>query len=808
MKQSESRAGGSKRARASSSKKSGRLRQESSPAQPESDLSQERYKAFIENIDDGVYEVDLQGNFTYFNKALCSVFGFPPEQIKDQNFRKFMDEERGRAAFEIFNRIYRTGKGISDLIWETIDAQGQPRIVELSANLIINDQGDTVGFRGIARDVTERFKAQHALRESEKRLQKAYEASRRAEKNYKTLLDFLPYPLVVFTTDGKVSYLNPAFTETFGWSLRELQGKQIPYVPADLLEDTRKSIQKLFEEKVILRHETKRLTKDGRVLDVLMRGAVFGEGEAEASGEIVLLRDVTEEKRLARINEALIRISLALPAYPDLEDLLDYISVEIKRLLDVEGALVILLDEVKKELFFLGAAYDDKATQMKAKEIRYPAHKGVSGKVIRTGEPVIVPDTSKDADYYGVIDQQIGYHSRSMLDVPLRSGDRIIGVLCALNKKEGTFDQKDVELLNMLGTTVALSIENARFSKEVQRAYREVSSLNRSKDRTINRLSHELKTPVSILLASLKILERRLTDLPQETWKPTLDRARRNLQRILDIQYEVEDIMEGRHYKTYELLNLLLDQCEDQLAVLVADRTGEGPIVESVRSKIHEIYGARESQISEISLGHFVEKRMETLQNEFAHRSVEVAVHLDPVPDICVPEDVLQKVVDGLVRNAVEATPDQGRVDVSVRKKGEGSELTVSDCGIGITEDNQDRIFEGFFTTQETMAYSSKRPFDFNAGGRGADLLRMKIFAERYGFQIEMESVRCPHLPSDQAQCPGAIDKCPFCETREDCFQSGGTSFRVFFPPAPQKGCSAEGSFAPSKSPPEASERK
>jgi len=752
-------------------------------------LSEERYRAFIENIDEGVYEVDLQGNFTYFNDALCTVFGYPREDIQGRNFTKFMDEEHAQAAFEIFNQIYKAGKGISDLAWETIDKDGQQRIIELSANVITDPQGQKVGFRGIARDVTERFKAQDALRESEMRYQRAYEASQLAERRTRTLLDFLPYPLVVFTTDGKVSYLNPAFSEIFGWTFDELVGRHIPYVPPEMVEETRKAIETLFRDRVILHHESKRLTKDGRVLDVTMRGAVFTDEKSQPAGELVLLRNISREKRLQRINEAMLRISMALPAYPDLEDLLDYISSEIRRILEVDGALVILLDEEKKELFFLGAAYDDKATQLKAKEIRYPADKGVSGKVIKTGEPIIVHDTSKDPNYYGVVDHQLGYHSRSMLDVPLRSGDRIIGVLCAINKKEGRFDEKDAELLNMIGGTVALSIENARFSTEIKRAYREVSSLNRAKDRVINRLSHELRTPVSVLLACLNILSKRLADLPEETWEPTLGRARRNLDRILGIQYQVEDIMEGRQYKTYELLNLLLDQCEDQLEALVAEKVGEGPIVESIRERIRELYGPKESRVAEISLTRFVEERMEALRHEFAHRRVDVVTRLEPAPDICVPSDVLRKVVEGLVRNAVEATPDDGRVEIIVQSKGDGTQLVVRDCGIGITEDNQHRIFEGFFTTQETMSYSSKRPFDFNAGGKGADLLRMKIFAERYDFRIEMTSSRCPHLPKDRDACPGAVSRCTFVGGPEDCCRSGGTTFTVFFPHAPSLGC-------------------
>jgi PAS domain S-box-containing protein len=748
-------------------------------------LAAERYRTFIENIDDGVYEVDLQGNFTYFNNALCQVFGFPREEIAGANFSKFMDEERTRAAFEIFNEIFRTGKGIVNLIWETLDHEKQKRIIELSASLITDRKGVKKGFRGIARNVTDRVKAQNALRESEYAYQCAYEASRVAEKRYRTLLDFVPYPMVVFTTEGKVSYLNPAFKQVFGWSLEELHGKHIPYVPAELQQQVRADIEKLLEQKTIHRHESKRLTKDGQILDVLMSGAVFSGSEGEQAGELVLLRDITQEKKLQLTQNALFRISMALPSYPRLEDLLDYVSSEIKRVLDVEGALVILLDEPKKEFYFLGAAYDDRDTQRRAKEVRYPAAKGVSGRVLRTGEPVIVPDTSKDPDFYSLVDDQIRFKSQSLLDVPLKSGDRIIGVLCAINKRQGVFDQSDVELLNLIGSTVALSIENARYAKEVTEAYKELASLNRAKDRAINHLSHELKTPVSVLMASLNILSKKLEGLPEGSWKKTYDRAWRNLDRILGIQYQVEDIMADKHYRTYHLLNMLLEQCTDELETLVVEKVGESPIIDRIRRKIEELYGPKDVKVSEFSLERFVEWRIDTLKPKFTHREVEIVTHLEPVPNICVPEDVLAKVVDGLIRNAIEATPDEGKIEITMHRKSDGGELMVHDYGIGITEENEQRIFEGFFTTHDTMAYSSKRPFDFYAGGKGADLLRMKIFAERFNFEIHMESSRCGFIPKDSDLCPGRISECRFCKEREDCLRSGETTFRVYFPPAP-----------------------
>ncbi|MFC1885415.1 PAS domain S-box protein, partial [Thermodesulfobacteriota bacterium] len=684
----------------------------------DSTVNIERYQSFVENIQEGLYELDLQGRFQYFNGPLCKIFGYSRKELQSQHFSKFTDQEHAAKGFETFKRIYRTGQGVTDEIWKINSKNGEVKIIELSANLIINDQGKKTGFRGIARDITDRFNAQEKLIKSEKR--------------YRTLLDLMPYPIVVFSGGGHVSYLNPAFTDIFGWTLEELYGKKIPYVPPGLEEDTQKNIKKLLEEKTILRHETQRLTKDGRVLDVTMRAAVYQSGEDKGFEEIVILRNITDFKKIERNNEALLRISLALPQYMNLEDLLDYVGGEIKILLECEGALVILLDEEKNELYFKAASVDNYVAEAKMKEVRFPADIGISGEVIRTGKPIIVHDTYKDPRFYSVVDLKTDLKTDNMLDVPLKHKDRTIGVLCALNKKVGVFDQTDVELLSMIAGTVALSIENAKYAEELKDAYQEVSSLNRAKDKVINHLSHELRTPLSILGASMNILEKRLSSTPEDTWQPTIERARRNLKRILEMQYQVEDIMRDRHFETHNLLSLLLDECSDEIEVLLAEAIGERPVIGKIRERIDELFMQKVDPPQSIHPDDFVRDTLEEMRPGFSHRKLEITTALNKTEVIEMPLEPLKKIVIGLIKNAVENTPDEGKIEISVEEISGGVKFSVHDYGIGIVPDHQRRIFEGFFTTQATMDYSSKNPFDFNAGGQVSSGVEESLFSSMF----------------------------------------------------------------------------
>jgi len=612
-----------------------------------------------------------------------------------------------------------------------------------------------------------------------KKLKKIINTTQDAKRNYKKFLQFLPYPVLVRDAKESITYLNPAFTKTFGWNLDDLKEEnKYLYIPDTLKNEINEQLRKLSVHKNILQFQTQRLTKEGKTLDVMLRIGIYRNENNNPGEMIIVLKDTTMELRNKRNRHAIIRISKALPQYPDLKNLLFYINTEIKDLLGTQGANVILLDKTQKKFYLVSAAHDDPATKERIEKIKFSIDELLSGQVVKTGKPIIVNNFSKTQHKYNSRNQKIGYEIKNVLLVPLKNKNRTIGILAADNKKTGAFDDTDLELLNTIATTVALSIENARVSRYLKKANEELHGQNIAKDKMINHLSHELKTPVAILLTSMKILSKRLADVDEKTWHPTMIRMERNLKRIIGIENEVYDIVTNKETFHNKFFSLILEQCQDEFEALIAEETGETDVIAKVRQKIENIFTTKDPIIKNIILNEFVEQRIKVITLAMEHRNIDLITHIKPTPAIRMPTEPLRKTIDGLIKNAVENSPDGSSIEIFVNQNNNDIQFIVKDHGIGLTKEAQKRIFEGFFSTQNTMDYSSKRAFDFNAGGKGADLLRMKIFSERYNFKIFMTSKQCLQIPHGEDRCPGTIGECK----KKEASCDGGTTVTCLFP--------------------------
>jgi len=132
--------------------------------------SEEKYRTILENIEEGYYEVDLAGNFTFFNDSLRKMLGYRRDELLGMNNREYADKKTAEKIYKAFNRVYKTGKPKNIVDVEIISKNWGRRNIETSVSLMKDSQGNAIGFRGIFRDVTEHKRAERAMKKREAEL--------------------------------------------------------------------------------------------------------------------------------------------------------------------------------------------------------------------------------------------------------------------------------------------------------------------------------------------------------------------------------------------------------------------------------------------------------------------------------------------------------------------------------------------------------------------------------------------------------------------------------------------------------------
>jgi PAS domain S-box-containing protein len=133
----------------------------------------EKYRTIIENIEEGFFEVDLDGNFTFFNNSVCKIIGRSPEELMGLNNREYTDQENAKKMSNIMNEIYRTGKPSKVTELEVIRKDEATVAVEMNAYLMHDKEGEPAGFRGVVRNISQRLAAERQKQKLETQLQQA-----------------------------------------------------------------------------------------------------------------------------------------------------------------------------------------------------------------------------------------------------------------------------------------------------------------------------------------------------------------------------------------------------------------------------------------------------------------------------------------------------------------------------------------------------------------------------------------------------------------------------------------------------------
>lgn len=162
----------------------------------------------------------------------------------------------------------------------------------------------------------------------------------------------------------------------------------------------------------------------------------------------------------------LAEVSLWLNSTWDLHDLLGRIMRAAQEVLLAGASSLLLVDRERNRLVFEVATGSAGRT---LEQRFFPIDRGIAGWVVANNKPALVPDVQQDERFFGEIDRRSGFHTRSLLAVPVRIRGEVVGVLEALNRLGGTFTELDQESALMLAAQAGVALENARLYQEVAR---------------------------------------------------------------------------------------------------------------------------------------------------------------------------------------------------------------------------------------------------------------------------------------------------------------------------------------------------
>ena len=316
---------------------------------------------------------------------------------------------------------------------------------------------------------------------------------------------------------------------------------------------------------------------------------------------------------------------------------------------------------------------------------------GVIGKAAADRQPVHIPDLDAPGAYPGKLRHLLDQAGlKALLAVPLLREDRVLGTLLVGRGTTGEFPQSTIDLLETFAAQSALAIHNARVYRELEEQGRALDAANRHKSEFLANMSHELRTPLNAVIGFSEVLGDELFGELNEKQG----------------EY-VKDIHEsGRHLLS--LINDILDL-----------------------SKVEA--GQMDLDLSRFALHPAIDNALTLVNDRAARRGLDLKSRIDELPQEMVGDErKFKQVLLNLLSNAIKFTPAGGQVTVSGRLKDSWVEIEVSDTGVGISVEEQSRVFDAF--QQAGRDYARK------AEGTGLGLTLTRQFVELHGGSIKVES--------------------------------------------------------------------
>ena len=251
--------------------------------------SEEKYRNIIESIEDGYFEVDKYGEFTFVNSYLHRAIGYDYQEIIGNSFQKLMDEENTKKIKSAFASVYDTGEPLRAFDWSVYKKDGSCMFVETTI-LPVKENDKVNGFRGLVRDITARKKTEQALQDSEQRL--------RGRVAYlDALIANLNELFVTYDPDGKITFVNKKVDDLIGYTMEEVIGRHVnDFVPQEYHDKVNNDIGQRTKEGRAATYELPIIHKNDSERIIKINSTPIRNEREEIKGGMILAEDITSTK--------------------------------------------------------------------------------------------------------------------------------------------------------------------------------------------------------------------------------------------------------------------------------------------------------------------------------------------------------------------------------------------------------------------------------------------------------------------------------------------------------------------------------
>jgi PAS domain S-box-containing protein len=700
--------------------------------------SEEKHRTILHTIEDGYFEVDLKGSFTSYNNAMRTMIGYDSEEMVGLNYRKYMDTEIADNVFKTFNEIFLTGTPAKTMDWRLNRKDGTKLDIETSISLARDRSGNPAGFFGIARDSSERRKAEEALRDSEQR--------------YRLLAENAND--VIFTADinMNITYASPSVIRLLGFSPEEVTAQPVSELltPASLalaVDTLREELEieaaGIGDPNRMRLLELEEYCQDGSTVWTETILSFLRDSKGKPTGILGITRDITERRKAEeaiRESERLYRL-LAENAKDviftiDMNLRFTYVSPSITSLrgFTVQEALLqtpeecltpeslsLVMDSFREELALRDAGSLD-STRTKTIELEMICKDG-STVWTETTFSALVNEDGTTTEIIGIIRD---ISARRKAEEALRLSEE---------KFRNVFETSR-DLL-YIATIDGKMLEHSKSAKELLGySDEELSKMNlqdhyaypEERDRFVRKILDEgylenyelkLKKKSGVLVDTLitAAIRRDASGavIGLQGAVKDITRMKRLEQQLLQSEKlsGLGTMISGVAHELNNPLTVIMGNTElmlmdksislkdnKSLRIIFKESERAAKIVSGLLTFAREHRPERRT----IKINDIIEESYRLREYNLMTNNIEVILLLSPdIPPILADPYQLQQVFTNIIHNARDALMETGGGTLTIRSfcRGETISIEFEDSGPGITKENMKRIFDPFFTTKD-----------------------------------------------------------------------------------------------------------